>query len=197
MESESLRALKAFVRKAEKLGKYRSSTAAGLRAALRMVESGLTDADPDTTDYLVGHFEEILHRRAEKADLAPNTLQTYLQRAQRVASDWKAFGQHPKALLAWKPKHVVRSRRETSESPSPTTGRLRRLAWSLRPDMVVEVQLPADFNRQDRERLGKLLDLELELLSETDLGSSDIRSNAPVKSERPPQNSDRLQAETP
>jgi hypothetical protein len=164
MEFKTIQSLDAFVQRAEKLGKYRPGTAAGLRAALQALKAGLTTEEPDTEGYIQDRYEEILHRQVERAELAPNTLQTYLQRVGRVVQEFQLYGKNPKAMLAWTPKKVERTRRYSPASSSKQADpRLRTLAWSLRPDLVIQVQLPADFNAKDRNRLQKLLDLELEV----------------------------------
>ncbi|MDI6756423.1 MAG: hypothetical protein QME32_00205 [Endomicrobiia bacterium] len=45
---------------------------------------------------------------------------------------------------------------------------IRMLVWSLRPDLVIRIELPMDLNRNDITRLKKLIDLEAELISEQD-----------------------------
>jgi hypothetical protein len=165
MESKTLSALHRFTYKAEKLGKYRPGTAAGFRAALRALQEGLTLDDPDDPGYVSDHLEDILHRQVEKTELAPTTLHTYLQRVTRVLNDWRAYGQNPKALLNWHPKTVERRSRYQIARQAEES-RLKTLTWSLRPDLVIQLQLPIDFNTEDFARLRKFLELELELSHE-------------------------------
>lgn len=163
MQTESIREVLDFVGKAERLGKYRPNTAAGLRAALRAMASSITTEDPDSLEHLRRNAEDILHRQVQRAGMAAHTFQTYAQRLQRVLGDFVAYGQDARQLVNWKPRH--RDRRPTQDS-GRQGGRVRTLAWSLRPDLVIEIELPLDFNAKDRTRLNQLLDLELKLRAE-------------------------------
>lgn len=44
---------------------------------------------------------------------------------------------------------------------------LRILHWSIRPDLVIQIQLPTDLNKDDVDRLMKMLELECELTQTT------------------------------
>lgn len=182
---ETFEKLMEFVSKAEKLGKYPRNTAIATLAALKIVQKGLVDDEPDTTEYLVEHLEEIFNRKLNDMNLSSGSLQTYIARVKRAISDFQRYGQDPKTLLAWKPKIVQRTTKSRNGSPQPegilsnpqgsfstqtnvnlkNTG-LRTVVWSLRPDLTIQVQLPIDLNKRDVERLKKLLDLETELTSD-------------------------------
>lgn len=177
--------LNKFVNNAEKLGKYPASTAGGLRSVLKIVSEGLTDDEPTDLDYIVEHLDEIFHRQMDRLNLSSASLGVYISRANRIVSDFKKFGTDAKSLHAWKPQLTRRaiSKRKTERASgmndiashivpvqhfpmtSPTQNRLgvRTLQWSLRPDLVIQIQLPVDLNKNDVDRLKKLLDLECEL----------------------------------
>ncbi|MBI4823166.1 MAG: hypothetical protein HY805_02915 [Nitrospirae bacterium] len=168
--------LEEFVKKSEKLGKYPSSTAMSMLSVLKIVAEGLTDDEPSDLDYITEHLEEIFHRQMNHLQLSQASLGTYISRVRRIISDFKTYGQNIKAFHAWKPKLVQRvAKRTQSEAlstvpsmPLPqqissTQKNMRTLVWSLRPDLVIQIQLPVDLNKNDVTRLKKLLDLEVEL----------------------------------
>jgi hypothetical protein len=183
-ESGTIERLREFLSKTEKLGKYPRNTAVAMQSALRVVEEGLLPEEPDSPDYLVEHLEEIFNRQLKKLELSEGSLQAYIGRVRRVINDYQRYGLDPKALLAWKPKIKQRASKgrngsSQAEEPTPailplapqlisgsTQTALRTLVWSLRPDLSIQIQLPADLNKKDVERLKKLLDLETELTPE-------------------------------
>lgn len=183
--TQTIGQLEEFVKKAEKLGKYPGNTAAGMLSTLKIVADGLIDDEPTDMDYITEHLEEIFHRQLNRLNLSPTSLQTYIARVRRIINDFKTYGQNTKAFHAWKPKlvrRVLKSRNTSLQSDqledtsistlgpmgpqisssSKNTG-LRTLTWSLRPDLVIQIQLPTDLNKNDVVRLKKLLDLEVEL----------------------------------
>lgn len=50
---------------------------------------------------------------------------------------------------------------------------LRILHWSIRPDLVIQIQLPTDLNKNDVDHLKKLLELEVELTLTTENNAQD------------------------
>ncbi|HUK56963.1 MAG TPA: hypothetical protein VLY20_09930, partial [Nitrospiria bacterium] len=146
--------LKEFINKAEKLGKYPRNTAVAMLPALKIVQEGLIEDEPDTTDYVIEHLEEIFNRKLKSLNLSAGSLQTYIARVKRAISDFKKYGQDPKTLLAWKPKSVQRATKTRNGSSKPETISsnpqgsfstqtvvntrnigLRTVVWSLRPDL--------------------------------------------------------------
>lgn len=184
MTTQSIEQLREFINKAEKLGKYPRNTAVAMFSALKVVEEGLVDEEPADPHYLVEHLEEIFNRQLKRLNLTAGSLQAYMTRVRRAIKDFQKYGQDPKALHAWKPKIMQRATKVRNGSPQSeesapgasgffgsqiVTGQkntgLRTLVWSLRPDLLIQIQLPTDLNEDDVARLKKLLDLEVELTS--------------------------------
>ncbi len=181
--SQVIKNLRDFIQKAEKAGKYPHNTAVAFLTALNLVEEGLLHDEPDEAKYIVEHLEEIYHRQMDRLNLSAASVQTYIARVKRALSDYQEYGTDAKAFYAWKPRIVQRSSRprakenlaESREPSAQTEGaitqplntssdsRLKTLVWSLRPDVRIQIQLPADLNQKDVERLTKLLQLEAEL----------------------------------
>lgn len=182
-ELQAINQLEEFIKRAEKLGKYPSNTAIGMLTALKIVADRLTDGEPSDMDYIDGHLEEIFHRQINRLNLSSASIQTYISRVRRIIGDFKKYGQDTKTFHAWKPKKVQRAVRDKSTpsdqkedlnaiSSGPLHSQIassqknietRTLVWSLRPDLVIQIQLPKDLSRNDVARLKKLLDLEVEL----------------------------------
>ena len=180
--------LKEFIRKAEKLGKYPSNTAIGMLSALKIVADGLTDDEPSDMGYITEHLDEIFHRQLNRLNLSSASFHAYISRVQRIIGDFEKYGQDTRAFHAWKPKkvqRVVKNRTAPSDqsedlsaiSSGPLHSQIassqqnigtRTLLWSLRPDIVIQIQLPIDLNSNDVARLKKLLDLEVELTPSKD-----------------------------
>lgn len=172
-----------FIKKAERLGKYPSNTAIGMLSALKIVADRLTEDEPSELEHIGEHLDEIFHRQLNRLNLSGASIQAYISRVRRIIGDFKTYGQNPTAFHAWKPKkmqRVVKNRTAPSGqsedlstiSSGPLQSQIasnqqnigtRTLVWSLRPDMVIQIQLPIDLNRNDVARLKKLLDLEVEL----------------------------------
>lgn len=183
MASKTVEMLREFVEKADKLGKYPSNTANARIAALKVIENGLTTDEPDTIEYIAEHIDEIFHRQLDKLNLSSGSLQTYISRVRSALKDYRSHGQDSKTFLSWKPKTVVRqgkirtepTPKETSSLSAPLTQsqsavnaagiKLRTVSWSLRPDLIIQMQVPIDFNKNDAKRLVKLIELETELAS--------------------------------
>ena len=134
-------------------------------------------------EYIKEHINEIFHRQINRLNLSQESILTYIARVRRIISDFQTYGQDTKAFHAWKPtirQRVVRSRTAPSDqsehlsanslglplpqlASSPKSINLRTLTWSLRSDLLIQIQLPVDLNKNDVVRLKKLLDLEAEL----------------------------------
>lgn len=175
--------LKEFINQAKKLGKYSQNTALGKLTALKIVEDGLTDNEPTDMAYINEHLDEIFHRQHNRLNLSQASVLEYISRVRRTISDFQTYGRDAKTFHAWKPKKVQRafkSRSTPSDQsedlsanssglPLPQLAsntkniNLRTVRWSLRSDLLVEIQLPVDLNKDDVVRLKKLLDLEAEL----------------------------------
>ncbi len=178
----TIKAVRDFLDKAQKLGKYPRNTGAAMTAALRVVEEGLTDDEPQSLEYLLDHIEEIFHRQLQRLKLTGGSLQTYISRVRRLLTDFQKYGQDSKAMLAWKPKIIQRTSRDrngptSSEGPlvfgevtagsqvigSTRDSRLRTHVWALRPDLMIQIQLPTDLTKKDVNLLQKRLELEADL----------------------------------
>lgn len=182
-ELQPINQLEEFIKKAEKLGKYPSNTAIGMLSALKIVADGLTDDEPSDMDYIAEHLDEIFHRQINRLNLSSASIRAYISRVRRIIGDFKTYGQDTKKFHTWKPKKVqrlVRNKTTLSDqsedinaiSSGPVHSQsassqknigTRTLVWSLRPDLVIQIQLPIDLSRNDVARLKKLLDLEVEL----------------------------------
>lgn len=175
--------LEEFVKQAAKLGKYPLNTATGMLSVIKIVAGGLTDDEPGDIPYITEHISEIFHRQINSLNISQGSLLTYIARVRRIINDFQTHGQDTKAFHAWKPKKVQRAfknRSTPSDRPedlstnfsglplpqlasSPKNINLRIVRWSLRSDLLIEIQLPVDLNKNDVARLKKLLDLEAEL----------------------------------
>jgi len=179
-EGNKLQAVKEFIEKAKKLGKYPRNTAVSRLSALKVVEEGLTGDEPQTPEYILNHVEEIFGRQAHKLNLNDGSLRSYISRVRGALEDFQRYGTAPGAIISWKPfdRPREKTREERTESNnlaklsgsdertsfSPDTGRnLKIVTWSLRPQLEIQVQLPRDFNLTDLKRLNRLLELEAEL----------------------------------
>lgn len=182
-KTNTINQLKEFIGQAMKLGKYPQNTAVGKLSALKIVEGGLTDNEPTDMVYITEHLDEIFHRQHNNLNLSQASVLAYISRVKRTISDFQIYGQDAKTFHAWKPKKVQRafkSRTAPSEQSedlnanssglplpqlagSPKNISLRTLTWPLRSDLLIQIQLPVDLNKNDVAYLKKLLDLVVEL----------------------------------
>ncbi len=160
-----------FIESAERMGNYPSSTAGGMKAALRLASSVLTEEEANSLDTLSGHIDQIFQRifNKYKSKMNPSSIATYRQRLQSAVSDYEKHGQNPSAMASWKRKvRMVGSRRAqpggqpTGRETLPVTDlsgpSMIRLELPVRPNAKAIVLIPADLNRAEADRIKKLID---------------------------------------
>lgn len=173
-----------FVAKALKLGKYNPATGAGYSAALKLIEKGIQQDEPNTIEYVSEHVMEI-YTRQNDLPLSPQSLSTYAGRVKTVISDYKAYGVDPTKIYSWNKNQRLKSikkieSKESFESKGTTENSdqsnedvtigntvkvgnvvLHSVRWRLRPSLTISIQLPEDLNIDDVAKLKDLLDIEL------------------------------------
>ena len=176
-------ALKPFIDKAVKLGKYPTNTAAGYFAALKTAERALTDEEPRTIDYLHDHVQELFVRQND-LQLSHQSIPVYIGRIKKVISDFRPYGTDATAIYRWnrtlRKRTSKNSEAKEVKPPTETNGsvdqsengfaqnaqetsgvKLNVLSWRLRPGVVIRIELPEDLNDKDVKKIKALLDVEL------------------------------------
>jgi hypothetical protein len=182
--SLSIGALKGFIEKAVKLGKYPSNTAAGYFAAIKTAERALLEDEPKSIDYLVDHVQELFVRQND-LQLSPQSIPVYIGRIKKVCADFRTYGTDATAIYRWNRTARKRTSKssETKEEKSPIAEnhnsvnqsengftqhlqtindiKLNLVSWRLRPGVVIRIELPEDLNDKDVKKIKALLDVEL------------------------------------
>ncbi len=177
-------ALKVFIEKAVKLGKYPTNTAAGYFAAIKTAERALLEEEPKTIDYLVDHVQELFVRQND-LQLSHQSIPVYIGRIKKVCADFKSYGTDATAIYRWNRTIRKRSSKNSEakeEKPSAAENtssvnqndngfvqnsqsigdvKLNLVSWRLRPGVVIRIELPEDLNDKDVKKIKALLDVEL------------------------------------
>lgn len=179
-------ALKSFIEKAVKLGKYPANTASGYIAALKTVERAFLSEEPKTIEYLLSHLEELFVRQND-LQLSHQSVPVYIGRIKKVCSDFNTYGTDATAIYRWnrtirkrtskvpETKEVRQNSNENnntvensensfSQNPQVSDGvKLNVVSWRLRPGVVIRIELPEDLNENDVKKIKALLNIELGL----------------------------------
>ncbi|MFN8251574.1 MAG: hypothetical protein U0V75_06795 [Ferruginibacter sp.] len=177
-------ALRAFIEKAVKLGKYPANTASGYIAALKTVERAFLSEEPKTIEYLLSHLEELFVRQND-LQLSHQSVPVYIGRIKKVCSDFNTYGTDATAIYRWnrtirkrtskvpETKEVKQNSNENnntvensensfSQNPQVSDGvKLNVVSWRLRPGVVIRIELPEDLNENDVKKIKALLNIEL------------------------------------
>ncbi|MCC7525537.1 MAG: hypothetical protein IT250_11990 [Chitinophagaceae bacterium] len=177
-------ALKAFIEKAVKLGKYPANTASGYLAALKTVERAFLTEEPKTIEYLLSHLEELFVRQSD-LQLSPQSVPVYISRIKKVCNDFNTYGTDATAIYRWNRtirKKALKSQEAKEVKPASndmnngsessennfsqnqqvSNGvKLNTVSWRLRPGVVIRIELPEDLNETDVKKIKALLNIEL------------------------------------
>src|SRR5262245_60963379 len=101
-----------FIKTSASERKYAENTARGLRAAVKLFESYLTDAEKESLDVFEKNLSNIandIYSKQKNGEFTSKTLIVYRKRIQKVISDYRTYGSDPGKMASWNP------RRSTSE----------------------------------------------------------------------------------
>ena len=97
-----------FIDRAVRNRKYPSSTAQGLKAALRIFETELNDEERGSIDKIKENVDQIYHSVSLKnKNVAQSSLATYKVRLAKVIRDFEQYGVDPTKMNNWTVKPVV------------------------------------------------------------------------------------------
>lgn len=170
--------LREFVLTAEKSGNYPPNTAGGMKAALKLVSTVLTDQEAATLDTFRDHLDQIFNRvfNKHKSKVTPVTLQTYKTRIRTLVSDYGKYGSNPSAWASWNRRTRSGSSKSTQNgsakkgqpleetpsisgaSSSESGSSMNKLEVVLGPSEKAVLWIPATLSQDGVTKIKKLLD---------------------------------------
>ncbi len=166
-----------FIDTATRNRKYPTSTAQGLRAAIKLFDSELNDDERGSLDKIKTNLDQIYQSVfAKNKSFTASSLATYKSRLLKVISDYEKYGNDPTKMANWNPKVVVRAPRKalkdtlassqdestsantnTRQSDEPTGENMHRLELALRPGVKFVVVVPQDLRTAEATTLAAIL----------------------------------------
>ncbi len=165
-----------FVKTAERNGNYPPNTAGGMKAAVKMVSTVLTDQEAATLDTFRDHLDQIFTRvfNKHKNKVSPVSLQTYKTRIRTLVSDYEKYGSNSSALASWNRKtrngssKLTRKGSTKTEQPEETASivgtttqagsSMNKLEVVLGPSEKAVLWIPATLSQDGVLKIKKLLD---------------------------------------
>lgn len=172
---KTIKDLYEFIEVATRNRKYPTSTAQGLRAAVKLFDSELNDDERDSLDKIKANLDQIYQGVfAKNKNFTAASLATYRSRLLKVINDYEKYGTDPTKMANWNPKVIVRRPKKVkstqdktvgrAESPqnsagdtAPTPGNMHRLELALRPGVKFIVIIPQDIKETEAATLNALL----------------------------------------
>lgn len=174
---KTIKDLYEFIEVATRNRKYPTSTAQGLRAAVKLFDSELNDDERASLDKVKANLDQIYQSVfAKNKNFTAASLATYRSRLLKVINDYEKYGTDPTKMANWNPKVVVRAPKKTKAAPdsAPTQGEspqngdagagtgtvpdnMHRLELALRPGIKFVVIVPRDLKNAEAVTLNALL----------------------------------------
>lgn len=175
--STVLKDLVDFIGAAEKSSNYPPNTAAGMRAALKLVSKVLQDHEASSLETFRKNLDAIFQRtyNENRSRMTAGSLQTYRGRVQAALADYMQYGSSPEAMASWGRKVRV-TRRSTSAGTkvkgdeasssesagqggtSPSGPGLSRFEISIRPGVKALLWVPCDLSKAEASRIKAYVD---------------------------------------
>lgn len=167
---ETIPTLIDFITAAERSRKYFSAAASGIRTALRLFESVLTDDEKASIDVFKQRFEQIFQEVFNKysTKYSAGSLQTYKKRIVRLLNDYYTYGKDPAKMASWSPKTISRKSRKISSLPTQPFEDQRPIHELMTPETSADVDrleihlpsgakalliIPSNLEESDAERI--------------------------------------------
>ena len=180
-KDSSLSILLGFVDTAARNRHYAPNTAAGFRAALRLFESDLNEAERSSvaqfSENLDHIYRQVLNRNLQNISVA--SAETYYRRIKNLLNDYGKYGVDPAKMAEWnRPPRKIRLKEfgpeistNYSAPKNPPAGSVltshetpvTRLDIALRPGAKALVVLPADLTKEDAAVIKALVDASVRL----------------------------------
>lgn len=171
----SIKDLNDFIDKAERSRKYPTSSAQGLKAAVKLFDTELNDEERASLDLFEQNIDQIYQSVFNKnKNLTVSSLATYKSRVLKAISDYKKYGTDATKMSNWQPKVVTRAKRsESKRDEVPTTNDapvglqnnelavpdgMTKLELALRPDMKFVLVVPYDLRASEVVTIKAILD---------------------------------------
>jgi len=107
-----------FVERSMANGSYSQNTAYSNRAAIRLFDKELSDAERNSLAVLEANFKQIYKRVFDNnRNLTNSTLYVYRSRVLKLIKDYKAYGLDPIKMSSWTQKSNLAKKRERSVAP--------------------------------------------------------------------------------
>ena len=164
-----------FIETAMRNRKYPTSTAQGLRAAVKLFDSELNDDERKSLDTVKGNVEQIYQSVFTKnKNFTAASLATYKSRFLKVISDYEKYGTDPTKMTNWNPKVITRTKKATKEpatnftpkdeGPDNTDGltgaiptNMHKIELALRHDAKFILIIPRDLKQTEVTTLNAIL----------------------------------------
>lgn len=168
-----------FIDRAERSRKYPTSTAQGLKAAIKLFESELNEEEKGSIDTIRQNLDQIYQSVFNKnKNFTAASLATYKSRVVKVINDYEKYGIDATKMSNWVPKVVNRVKRTTSATnktgdgpatPSPiqpendglsvaVPANMHKIELALRPDAKFIIVVPRDLKEAEVTTLKSILD---------------------------------------
>jgi hypothetical protein len=162
-----------FIETATRNRKYPTSTAQGLRAAVKLFDSELNDDERGSLDKVKANLDQIYQSVfAKNKNFTAASLATYKSRLLKVINDYQKYGTDPTKLANWNPKVVVRAPKAKAKSEAsvertqsegdnggedPIPANMHRLELALRPGVKFIIVVPQDIKKTEAATLNAIL----------------------------------------
>ena len=169
-----------FIDRAERSRKYPTSTAQGLKAAVKLFESELNDEEKASVDTIKQNLDQIYQSVFNKnKNFTAASLATYKSRIVKVINDYEKYGSDATKMSNWTPKVINRVKRATTSVtnrvsdepglPNPVQpendglsvtvpANMHKIELALRPDAKFIIIVPRDLREAEVATLKAILD---------------------------------------
>lgn len=171
----SIKDLNDFIDKAERSRKYPTSSAQGLKAAVKLFDTELNDEERASLDLFEQNIDQIYQSVFNKnKNLTVSSLATYKSRVLKAISDYKKYGTDATKMSNWQPKVVTRAKRSGPKRDEVPTANdapvglqnnelavpdgMTKLELALRPDMKFVLVVPYDLRASEVVTIKSILD---------------------------------------
>ena len=170
----SIKDLNDFIDKAERSRKYPTSTAKGIKAAVRLFDAELNDEERGSLELFEQNIDQIYQSVFGKnKSLTVSSLATYKSRVLKAISDYKKYGVDATKMSNWQPKVVARAKKpEVKHDDVPMASDasngvqnnelvvpdgMTKLELALRPDTKFILIVPHDIRTSEVATLNAIL----------------------------------------
>ena len=119
---KTIKDLYEFIEVATRNRKYPTSTAQGLRAAVKLFDSELNEDERGSLDKVKANLDQIYQSVfAKNKNFTAASLATYRSRLLKVINDYEKYGTDPTKMANWNPKVIVRGPKKAKSTQDKTT----------------------------------------------------------------------------